>query len=159
MILHLSLDLPEDGLYIKIVRLLSSTMLGYMKVIEEDIQDIEFVIGELCSNVTRHSHSVNGRFVVSVDFFPDKFVVEVKDNGGGCQTGGLRPRGFWGRGKIRRLRFISGRNDGRPFGICTNRADRNHCPSRKNAALCHVKRSVRCGCNELYAWWRSPKNQ
>jgi anti-sigma regulatory factor (Ser/Thr protein kinase) len=64
-----------------------------MKVIEEDIQDIEFVIGELCSNVTRHSHSVNGRFVVSVDFFPDKFVVEVKDNGGGFSFKDVKPVG------------------------------------------------------------------
>jgi anti-sigma regulatory factor (Ser/Thr protein kinase) len=64
-----------------------------MKVTDEDVQDVEFVIGELCSNVTRHSHSVDGRFGVSVDYFPDKVVVEVKDNGGGFSFRDVKPVG------------------------------------------------------------------
>jgi anti-sigma regulatory factor (Ser/Thr protein kinase) len=64
-----------------------------MKVVEEDVQDVEFVIGELCSNVTRHSHSVDGRFQVSIDYFPDKIVLEVKDNGGGFSFKDVKPVG------------------------------------------------------------------
>lgn len=93
MILHLALDLPEDGQYVKIVRLLSTTLLTYMKVTDEDVQDIEFVIGELCSNVTRHSHSSLGRFHVSLNYFPDRFVVEVLDNGGGFSFKDVKPVG------------------------------------------------------------------
>jgi anti-sigma regulatory factor (Ser/Thr protein kinase) len=93
MILHLALDLPEDGQYIKIVRLLSTTLLSYMKVTDDDVQDVEFVIGELCSNVTRHSHSSEGRFLVSVDYFPEMVVIEVKDNGGGFSFRDVKPVG------------------------------------------------------------------
>jgi anti-sigma regulatory factor (Ser/Thr protein kinase) len=93
MILHLSLDLPEDGSYIKIVRLLSTTLLNYMKVTVDDVHDIEFVIGELCSNVTRHSHSTAGRFQVSVDYYPGRVEIEVKDSGGGFSFKDVQPVG------------------------------------------------------------------
>jgi anti-sigma regulatory factor (Ser/Thr protein kinase) len=93
MILHLSLNLPEDGQYIKIVRLLSTTLLDYMQVVEQDVQEIEFVIGELCSNVTRHANSIDGRFHVAVDYFPDKICIEVKDRGGGFSLENIKPVG------------------------------------------------------------------
>jgi len=64
-----------------------------MKVVDEDVQDIEFVIGELCSNVTRHAHSGAGRFQVTVDYFHDKVVIEVKDSGGGFSFRDVKPVG------------------------------------------------------------------
>jgi anti-sigma regulatory factor (Ser/Thr protein kinase) len=51
MILKLSLDLPENQAYIRITRLLGRALLEHLHVVEKDIDDIELVVGELCTNV------------------------------------------------------------------------------------------------------------
>ena len=49
MILNVSLDLPGDGVYLRVARHISRTLLEDLGVVSEDIDDMEFVLGELGS--------------------------------------------------------------------------------------------------------------
>lgn len=93
MILNLSLDLPEDGYYLRIARLLSRTLLEHLRVINRDIDDIEIVIGELCANVLRHSGSDDGRFRVMLEYYNDRIDICVEDKGHGFSLSNLQPAG------------------------------------------------------------------
>ena len=83
MILKLSVDLPQDQSYIRIIRLLGRTLLEHLKVVDKDVDDIEVVVGELCANVIRHSKSVEGRFHVMLEYAADRVGVVVEDKGQG----------------------------------------------------------------------------
>jgi len=83
MILKLSLDLPENEAYVRITRLLGRTLLEHLQVVEKDVDDIELVVGELCTNVLRHAQSDKGRFRVLIEYHHDRVAVTVEDNGKG----------------------------------------------------------------------------
>ncbi len=83
MILNVSLDLPSDGSYLRIARHVGRTLLEDMGVVADDIDDIEFVVGELCSNVIRHAQTTDGRFHITLEYFAEKVVVTVQDQGVG----------------------------------------------------------------------------
>jgi anti-sigma regulatory factor (Ser/Thr protein kinase) len=84
MILKISLDLPGDGTYLRIARRIGHTLLEDMGVIERDLADIEFILGELCTNVVRHAKTLeSGRFLVGMEYHADKVVVVVEDKGVG----------------------------------------------------------------------------
>ncbi|HEX5324918.1 MAG TPA: ATP-binding protein [Capsulimonadaceae bacterium] len=93
MILNLSLDLPEDGYYLRIARLLSRALLANLKVIEQDIDDIEIVVGELCANVLRHAGSQEGRFRIQFEYYDDRIQIVVEDTGSGFSAHKLAPVG------------------------------------------------------------------
>jgi anti-sigma regulatory factor (Ser/Thr protein kinase) len=53
-------------------------------------EDIEFVVGELCSNAVRHAAGrAPARYVLAVDLYIDRVVVTVKDGGPGFSPDGL----------------------------------------------------------------------
>ncbi len=81
MILNVSLDLPGDGAFLRIARRLGRGLLEDLNVTDDDVSDIEFVVGELCSNVIRHAQVSNGRFKVILEYHADKVVILVKDTG------------------------------------------------------------------------------
>lgn len=83
MILKLSLDLPEDGAYIPLTRQFGRTLLEYLKVVPEDIGDVETIVTELVANVIRHAHSASQRFQVTLDYYADRVVITVVDTGHG----------------------------------------------------------------------------
>lgn len=83
MILHLSLSLPEDDSFVGIARILGRGLLDHMRVCEEDIADLEYVLGELAENVVRHAHSADHRFLVDVEYYADRVVMTVTDHGHG----------------------------------------------------------------------------
>ena len=84
MILKISLDLPGDGTYLRIARRVGHTLLEDMGVVEADLADIEFIVGELCTNVVRHAQALgSGRFLVMLEYHADKVVVVVEDKGVG----------------------------------------------------------------------------
>ena len=97
MILKLSMDLPEDQDYMRLTRLLGRTLLEHLQVDEQDVVDLELMLGELCSNVIRHAHTCNGRFHVLLEYYADRVVVIVEDKGPGFsfkavpEVGTLRP--------------------------------------------------------------------
>ena len=98
MILKVSLDLPGDGTYLRIARRVGHTLLEDIGVIDRDIADIEFIVGELCTNVVRHAQTLeDGRFLVTLEYHADKVVVLVEDTGIGFpfkdvrEVGSARP--------------------------------------------------------------------
>jgi anti-sigma regulatory factor (Ser/Thr protein kinase) len=93
MILKLSLDLPEDVAYIRMTRLLSRCVLDEIKVIDHTVDDIENIIGELCSNVIRHAQSTAMHFLVTLEFYEPKLVITVTDTGKGFVLGDVEPVG------------------------------------------------------------------
>jgi len=93
IILRLMLDLPEDRSNIRLTRLLGRTLLEHLKVVEQDIDDLEVVIGELCANVVRHSQSYEGRFQVVLEYYAERVVIVVEDQGQGFAFADLQPVG------------------------------------------------------------------
>ncbi len=83
MILKLSLDLPDDGAYVPLTRQLGRGLLEYLKVVKEDIGDVETIVTELVSNVVRHAKSTDGRFQVLLEYHVDRVVITVVDAGDG----------------------------------------------------------------------------
>lgn len=89
MILKLSLELPENEAYVRITRLLGRTLLEHLQVVEKDVDDIELVVGELCTNVIRHAQSEKGRFRVLIEYHHDRVSVTVEDQGKGFSLGDI----------------------------------------------------------------------
>ena len=83
MILKLSMELPENEACVRVTRLLGRTLLEQLQVVEKDIDDIELVVGELCTNVLRHAQSEQGRFRVVLEYQDDQIAVQVEDKGKG----------------------------------------------------------------------------
>ena len=83
MILRLTLSLPDDITYVRTARLLTRTLLSHHKVLREDIEDVETIIDELCSNVLRHAESEKRCFLVIVEYFPELATIDIKDTGKG----------------------------------------------------------------------------
>lgn len=105
MILNVSLDLPGDSIYLRVARHLSRTLMEDLGVVESDIADMEFVLGELCSNVIRHAKTTDGRFTITMQYFADKAILTVEDKGVGFafkdvrEIGTIRPD-FHGKERI-----------------------------------------------------------
>lgn len=93
MILKLTLDLPEEQAYIKITRLLGRTLLEHLRAREQDIDELELVVGELCANVVRHARSTENHFTVVLEYHDERVDILVQDNGPGFGTGDVRPVG------------------------------------------------------------------
>lgn len=97
MILKLSLDLPDDGAFVPLTRQFGRGLLEYLKVIPEDIGDVETIVTELVANVVRHAQSAHGRFQVTLEYYADRVVITVVDAGQGFtasdvpEAGSARP--------------------------------------------------------------------
>ena len=83
MILKLSLNLPEDGTYVRIARRLCRALLEELAVVESDTDDLEILIGELCTNVVRHAQDSDGRYQVVMEFHAHHVDLTVIDTGTG----------------------------------------------------------------------------
>ncbi len=93
MILKLTLDLPEEQSYLRITRLLGRTLLEHLHTDDQDVDEIELVVGELCANVVRHAHSTDHRFAVVLEYYAEKIVVTVQDKGEGFHIADVAPVG------------------------------------------------------------------
>jgi serine/threonine-protein kinase RsbW len=83
MILKLSLDMPDDEVYVPLTRQFGRGLLKYMNVVKEDIRDVEAIVTELITNVVRHAQSSEGRFQVSLEYYADRVIIIVVDAGNG----------------------------------------------------------------------------
>ena len=83
MILRLSLELPEDLDSVKITRVLGRALLEHLQADMTDINDVEILVGELCSNVLRHAQSHGDLFHVVLEYFSDHVSIMVQDCGQG----------------------------------------------------------------------------
>lgn len=94
MILKVSLDLPGDGTYLRIARRIGHTLLEDLGVIDQDIADIEFIVGELCTNVVRHAQTAGeSRFLVVLEYHANRVAIIVEDKGVGFSLGDVRDVG------------------------------------------------------------------
>ena len=93
MILKLTLDLPEEQSYLRITRLLGRTLLEHLHAAEQDIDEIELVVGELCANVVRHARSTEHRFQVILEYYAEKIAITVQDKGEGFHIAEVAPVG------------------------------------------------------------------
>src|ERR1019366_9661770 len=91
--LKLTLELPDDVTYIRTTRLLSRCLLEDIKVVKSTIEDVEEIVGELCSNVIRHAHSSATRFLVTLEYYKPKVVITVTDTGEGFVMTDVLPVG------------------------------------------------------------------
>lgn len=98
MILRISLDLPGDGTYLRIARRIGHTLMEDLGVVPQDIIDIEFIIGELCTNVVRHARAtVDSHYTVALEYHADRVAIIVEDKGIGFSendvsiVGSVRP--------------------------------------------------------------------
>ncbi len=82
MILRISLDLPGDGTYLRIARRIGHTLMEDLGVVPQDILDIEFIIGELCTNVVRHAQTTtDSHYTVALEYHADRVAIIVEDRG------------------------------------------------------------------------------
>lgn len=93
MILKLTLDLPEEQAYIRITRLLGRTLLEHLNACEQDVDELELVVGELCANVVRHARSTENRFQVILEYHSDRVGITVRDQGPGFSVSSILPVG------------------------------------------------------------------
>ena len=79
----MTLEVPEDHSYIHLIRSIGRNILEHSTASQSDVDDIEAVVGELCSNVTRHAQSECGTFNITFEQDDDNVVVTVEDHGEG----------------------------------------------------------------------------
>ena len=80
-ILRFTLDLPEERGYVAGLRKTACCLLASAGVAQEDLDDIEVMIGELATNAVMHACA--GSYHVEIEYFGDRVLVVVSDHGRG----------------------------------------------------------------------------
>lgn len=93
MILMITLDLPGEFSHLRVARKVCRTVMEDFGVVVKDIDDVEFVLGELSSNVVRHAKSSNDRFRVEMEYYADRVAINVIDTGIGFSFKDVLPPG------------------------------------------------------------------
>jgi serine/threonine-protein kinase RsbW len=85
------LTIPAKAEYITLVRLALSGLSRLRPLSEEVLGDLKLAVTEACTNSVRHGYE-NDEGVVEIlyELQPDKFVVEVSDDGPGFDASGDR---------------------------------------------------------------------
>src|SRR5438128_7227535 len=86
------LTIPAKPEYITLVRLALSGISRLRPLSEETLGDLKLAVTEACSNSVRHGYGDAGEGVVEIlyELQPDRFVVEVADDGPGFDAQGDR---------------------------------------------------------------------
>jgi serine/threonine-protein kinase RsbW len=86
------LTIPAKPEYITLVRLALGGLSSLRPLSEEALGDLKLAVTEACTNSVRHGYE-NGEGVVEIlyELQPDRFVVEVSDDGPGFDASGDRP--------------------------------------------------------------------
>ncbi len=89
------LTIPAKPEYITLVRLALSGLARLRPLSEETLGDLKLAVTEACSNSVRHGYGDAGEGTVEIvyELQPDRFVVEVADDGPGFDARGERPEG------------------------------------------------------------------
>ena len=91
--LKLVLELPEDPTSAPLARLLGRNLLVHHAATQQDIDDVETLVGELCANVTRHAQSEEGFFRITLEHHGDHITLTVEDHGPGLDPQRILPVG------------------------------------------------------------------
>lgn len=86
------LTIPAKPEYITLVRLALSGLSRLRPLSEETLGDLKLAVTEACSNSVRHGYGDAGEGTVEIlyELRPDRFVVEVADDGPGFDAQGER---------------------------------------------------------------------
>jgi serine/threonine-protein kinase RsbW len=86
------LTIPAKAEYITLVRLALSGLSRLRPLSEETLGDLKLAVTEACSNSVRHGYGNAGEGTVDIlyELQPDRFVVEVADDGPGFDVHGDR---------------------------------------------------------------------
>jgi serine/threonine-protein kinase RsbW len=86
------LTIPAKPEYITLVRLALSGLSRLRPLSEETLGDLKLAVTEACSNSVRHGYGDAGEGTVEIvyELRPDRFVVEVADDGPGFDVQGDR---------------------------------------------------------------------
>ena len=86
------LTIPAKPEYITLVRLALSGLSQLRPLSEETLGDLKLAVTEACSNSVRHGYGDAGEGTVEIlyELQPDRFVVEVADDGPGFDVQGER---------------------------------------------------------------------
>ena len=87
------LELPEDPTSPSLARLIGRNLLQHRAATPQDIDDIEILVGELCTNVTRHAVSSEGFFRITLEHDGDRVTLIVEDHGLGLDMQHVPPVG------------------------------------------------------------------
>jgi anti-sigma regulatory factor (Ser/Thr protein kinase) len=90
---EISVCLPEDEAYISLIRQIGRALLEHHAVPDQDIDDVETLVGELCSNVTRHARSQIGSYRVAIEQQGGLVAITVTDYGQGFDPAQVPPVG------------------------------------------------------------------
>ena len=87
------LTIPAKPEYITLVRLALSGITKLRPLSDETLGDLKLAVTEACSNSVRHGYGDAGDGTVEIryELQPDRFVVEVADDGPGFDARGGRP--------------------------------------------------------------------
>jgi serine/threonine-protein kinase RsbW len=102
VIIKMTLDLPAEAPFVSLCRNMTQTLLGGMDVVQEDVEDVELIVGETCANVVRHAYGDSDcRYTVEVAFAKDEVAVTVKDTGRGAdlERWNAVPQDTWDHGR------------------------------------------------------------
>ena len=97
MNLKITLDVPEEEAHLRVIRKIGRTLLEHHDCTAQEADDLELILGELCSNVIRHARSEEGRYHLELECHGDHVVIAVVDRGLGFKAdkvpamGTLRP--------------------------------------------------------------------
>jgi serine/threonine-protein kinase RsbW len=86
------LTIPAKAEYITLVRLALSGFSRLRPLSEETLGDLKLAVTEACTNSVRHGYQEGeGTVEIVYELQPDRFVVEVADDGPGFDAAGDRP--------------------------------------------------------------------
>ena len=85
----ITLDVPEDETIVAMIRRTARVFMECRHMAVGDVDDVESLLGELCSNAVRHARSRGGRFRVTLEHHGDHAVVVVTDWGKGMDRAGV----------------------------------------------------------------------
>ena len=81
MILKLSLELPEEEGYLRMIRQVSRSVLETLQADHDTKNDVETIVAELCANAIVHAGG--SRFRVEIEYYKDRVAINVIDRGDG----------------------------------------------------------------------------
>ncbi|MGI4791499.1 MAG: ATP-binding protein [Janthinobacterium lividum] len=94
MAVKIALEVPDDFLYVSMVPKIGRILLEHHHAPPQDIDDIELVVGELCSNASNHAcFGEADSYHVVIEHHDTHVLLVVEDQGQGFDPANLPPVG------------------------------------------------------------------